>query len=379
MEIELKGGRLKAAAAAGGRRRGLQPRARRRGGRCRLAPEGQRAGRGQCRHGVRGRSPGGAARHSRSPSPRRQAGPGHGAAAARRIDGVRRTHADLCRSGARWGGQRGRRETQRAARRRPGRLALGPRRRDGRRRGQRRPGDRHAAGAGRVHEPRRHSGLGACGGQGHRRAERGARLAGHGGGRRSRAQLPRTADRRGDRQHRGGRPRHQGGDGARSAALTGLAPPLRLEGLPVTGSLTFSTDRNTLALDRLALNIAGSDLKGQLSIAAAGDRRRVEARLDVDELSLARMLGLLQDQRLAVAAAAETAVSGRQGVWSDEPFDASVLDGFEGNVTLTAKRLVLAEGMSLSQASIDVALQGRQGGGEAVGGRPASADAAARR
>ena len=91
-------------------------------------------------------------------------------------------------------------------------------------------------------------------------------------------------------------------DGARIAALTGLAPPLRLDGLPIAGSLKISVDSSKIALDRLALNIAGSDIKGQLSIAAAGDRRKVEARLDVDELSLARLLAILQDQRLAVAA-----------------------------------------------------------------------------
>ena len=89
---------------------------------------------------------------------------------------------------------------------------------------------------------------------------------------------------------------------------------------------------------------------------------------------LARMLGLLQDQRLAVAAAAETAVSGRQSVWSDEPFDAAVLDGFEGSVKLTAKRLLLADGMSLRPASLDIALQGgkvevKQLEGGCLGGR----------
>ena len=82
---------------------------------------------------------------------------------------------------------------------------------------------------------------------------------------------------------------------------------------------------------------------------------------------------VLQDQRLAVAAAAETAVSGRQSVWSDEPFDASVLDGFEGNIKLNAKRLVLADGMGLSQASVDIALEGgkvevRQLEGACLGG-----------
>ena len=163
-------------------------------------------------------------------------------------------------------------------------------------------------------------------------------------------------------------------DGARLAALTGLAPPLRLDGLPIAGSVKLSVDSSTLALDRLALKIGGSDVKGQLSLASAGERRRVEARLDVEELSVAKLLGVLQDQRLAVAAAAETAISGRQSVWSDEPFDASILDGFEGNIKLNTKRLLLPEGMSLTGASLDIALQGgkvevRQLEGAGLGGR----------
>ena len=163
-------------------------------------------------------------------------------------------------------------------------------------------------------------------------------------------------------------------DGARIAALAGLTPPLRLDGMPMAGTLRFAIDRTSIALERLALNVAGSDVKGRLRIGSVGARRRVEASLDVDELSLARMLGLLQDQRLAVAAAAETAVSGRQSVWSDEPFDAAVLDGFEGSVKLTAKRFLVADGISLRPASLDIALQGgkievKQLEGGCLGGR----------
>jgi uncharacterized protein involved in outer membrane biogenesis len=82
----------------------------------------------------------------------------------------------------------------------------------------------------------------------------------------------------------------------------------------------------------------------------------------------------LQDQRLAVAATAETAISGRQSIWSDEPFDASILDGFEGNIKLNAKRLLLPEGLGLSGVSLDIALQGgkvevRQLEGAGLGGR----------
>ena len=75
-----------------------------------------------------------------------------------------------------------------------------------------------------------------------------------------------------------------------------------------------------------------------------------------------------------MAATAETAISGRQSIWSDEPFDASILDGFEGNIKLNAKRLLLPEGLGLSGVSLDIALQGgkvevRQLEGAGLGGR----------
>src|SRR5215831_3438433 len=146
-------------------------------------------------------------------------------------------------------------------------------------------------------------------------------------------------------------------DGGRLAGLAGLHPPLRLDGVPVAGSLKLAVDRSTIALDRLALNVAGSSVRGELSIANVGERRQVAGRLDVDELSLAGLLAIVQDQRLAVAGAAESAISGQSSVWSDDPFDSAGLDGFEGHVKLSAKRLALSDGLGLDAASLDVALQ----------------------
>jgi hypothetical protein len=147
-------------------------------------------------------------------------------------------------------------------------------------------------------------------------------------------------------------------DGTRIAALAGLAPLLRLDGLPIAGTLKFAADGSRLTIDRLGLNVAGSEVKGQISVATVGDRRRVEARLDVDELSVAKLLSPLLDQRLAVTGVAETAISGRQSPWPDEPFDAAVLDGFEGNIRLNSRRLTVADGIGIGQANIDIALEG---------------------
>jgi hypothetical protein len=146
------------------------------------------------------------------------------------------------------------------------------------------------------------------------------------------------------------------GNGARIAALAGLATPLRLDGVPVAGTLRLAAREGSIAVERMALNVGGSAVSGQLALSRAGDRRRIEARVDVEEMSVAKLLGPLLDQRLAVAAAAETAVTGRPSPWPDEPFDATALDAFEGSVRLNARRLVLADGLSAGRASIDIAL-----------------------
>ncbi len=145
-------------------------------------------------------------------------------------------------------------------------------------------------------------------------------------------------------------------DATRVAALAGLAPPLRLDGVPIAGSFDIKADGSTMAIDKLALTVGGGLVTGQLSLASVGDRRRVEARLDAEELSVAKLLQPLLDQRLATAAVAEAAITGRASPWPDEPFDGGTLDAFEGNLRLKAKRLTLADGVGLTDASLDIAL-----------------------
>ena len=143
-------------------------------------------------------------------------------------------------------------------------------------------------------------------------------------------------------------------DATRLAALAGLAPPLKLAGVPVAGTLKMSVVDGKLAMDNIALKLGNNRLTGQIALGGAGAGRRVEGKLNADELSVPTLLGPLLDQRLGVAGAAESAVSGRQSPWPDEPFDGAMFDAFEGSLSLTAKRLLLAEGIALSEAGIDI-------------------------
>jgi uncharacterized protein involved in outer membrane biogenesis len=146
------------------------------------------------------------------------------------------------------------------------------------------------------------------------------------------------------------------GNGTVLATLAGLTPPLRADGVPVSARLKLAVDGSTISIDKLALQVGGSRLSGQMTISAVAGRRRVEASLNADELSIAKLLSPLLDQRFAVAGVAEAVMLGRQTPWPDEPFSASMLDAFEGQIRLNCKRLTLAEGVSLRRAKLSVVL-----------------------
>ena len=121
--------------------------------------------------------------------------------------------------------------------------------------------------------------------------------------------------------------------------------------MPIRRALRLGAEDGSVRIDRLSLQIAGSDVKGKISLASAGARRRIEARLDLDELTVGRLLAPLLDQRLAVAGLAEAALSGRQNPWPDEPFDTAVLEGFEGIIKLEAPSLALTEACASTRRS----------------------------
>jgi uncharacterized protein involved in outer membrane biogenesis len=145
-------------------------------------------------------------------------------------------------------------------------------------------------------------------------------------------------------------------DARRIALLAGMGSSLRLESLPLEGSLKLSASRSNLRFDSLAVRIGGSDVRGKLLLSARGERQHIAARFDLNELSLAQLLAPLQDARLAVTGAAEAAISGRESPWPDEPFEAGAFDALEGNISLTGNRLLLTEGVSLRDVSLDIAL-----------------------
>jgi hypothetical protein len=145
--------------------------------------------------------------------------------------------------------------------------------------------------------------------------------------------------------------------GAPLATLAGLAPPLRADGLPVSGKLKLAVEGGTISIEKLALQVGASRLSGRVTLADADGRRRVDASLNAEEATVAGLLGLLLDQRFSVAGVAEGLLQGRRNPWPDEPFSAAALDSFEGQIRLSCKRLTLAEGLALERAQIVAVLQ----------------------
>ena len=148
----------------------------------------------------------------------------------------------------------------------------------------------------------------------------------------------------------------KGADATRIAAIAGLTPPLRLDAVPVSGAMKISAAEGSLDIERLAMTIGGSEVRGKLSLAPAGERRRIAADLMVGELNIARLLAPVLDQRLAITGTVESLLSGQQSPWPEEPFDTAVLEGFEGTIKLETPRLVLTPVLGLGRASLDVEL-----------------------
>jgi hypothetical protein len=102
----------------------------------------------------------------------------------------------------------------------------------------------------------------------------------------------------------------KGADATRIAAMAGLTPPLRLDAVPVSGAMNISAADGSLDIERLAMTIGGSEVRGKLSLAPAGERRRIAAVLMVGELNIARLLAPVLDQRLAITVTVGVLLSG---------------------------------------------------------------------
>jgi hypothetical protein len=146
-------------------------------------------------------------------------------------------------------------------------------------------------------------------------------------------------------------------NGAAVVALAGLSPPLKVDGLPISGRLNLNLADGTVGIEKMSASVGGGRLAGRIKLSQSGERRHIDATLDADDTSIARLLAPMLDQRLAITGAAEAAISGRHSVWPDEPFSAPALDAFIGTIRLDTRRLTLTDGIVLNGAKLAITLE----------------------
>jgi uncharacterized protein involved in outer membrane biogenesis len=165
------------------------------------------------------------------------------------------------------------------------------------------------------------------------------------------------------------------GNGTVLATLVGLTPTLRLDGVPINARLKLALDGGKIGMDKLSLQLGERRLSGKMALSPAGEKRRIDADLNTDDVSVAALLAPLLDLRFGAADAAEAALLlGQKSAWPDIPFSGAAFDAFEGEIRLSCKRLILTEGMALDGAKVHVVLESgkveaKEISGAALGGQ----------
>ncbi len=183
----------------------------------------------------------------------------------------------------------------------------------------------------------------------------------------------------------------------RVMTLTGLSIGAGAGAVPVAGTIAAAHDGATLTLASPSLKIGEAAVSGVVTYTAASDDKTatVQAELSADKASLPGLLGaisaapVLQSEsavelpavdarrRPAVAVAA-AAVAPSTGIWPEQPFDFSPLDGVTGTLKAGIRALTLEPDLAMKDARIDVAfapgkldvirLEGAVLGGKSVSG-----------
>lgn len=142
-------------------------------------------------------------------------------------------------------------------------------------------------------------------------------------------------------------------DGAQIADLAGLSAPA--DSLPVNAALKINLGDDKISVSKLQAQIGETKVTGELAVSRGPDRRQVEGSLRTDEIALTQLITPFLDQRMAVAGMAQAALAGRQGPWPDLPFGGTLFETLDGTIHVSARRLVVADGMAIEDAHFKTA------------------------
>jgi uncharacterized protein involved in outer membrane biogenesis len=147
-------------------------------------------------------------------------------------------------------------------------------------------------------------------------------------------------------------------DAGQLAGPLQLQSGFRLDKLPIAGTARVAISGGLVRFEGMAFDIAGKEVTGRLTFATSGNHRSVDGRLKVGDTKVAALLLPLLDQRLAGISAAKAAVvDATDMIWPDEPFDFALFDQLDGQVEVEARRLALADRVSLSPAVLKIAVK----------------------
>jgi hypothetical protein len=162
-------------------------------------------------------------------------------------------------------------------------------------------------------------------------------------------------------------------------ALGGLRFGAGMTGAPLEGDADLSLSGSVLTLQPKRLMLGGSAMAGMVKLESAeGKPVRIAASLDVDSASIPRLLAPIAAAEPAsteapaplppppiparrtgpqpVTSPALASAVLTPGLWPEQSFDLSVLDGVEGDIEVRFKSLVLDEGLTLREARLAASL-----------------------
>lgn len=154
--------------------------------------------------------------------------------------------------------------------------------------------------------------------------------------------------------------------------LTALGRRQSLDGLPARATIDMALARGKLRLESGDLMLGASRIAGTLDLTTGTAPLRIDGALVASEIVLTKVLVPLLDDRAAEAPRQDEPRSSKN--WPDQPFDLSVLDGLAGKLRITAPRLVVNDGVTVADPTIDSEIGGgrlalRIADGRVLGGR----------
>ena len=138
--------------------------------------------------------------------------------------------------------------------------------------------------------------------------------------------------------------------------LAGVSRRPLVAGAPVRGTLLVERKAGVTNLATRNLDVGGSRLAGNIALTTKGERTRIEGQLSANRIALLGLFGLVLDGESQTASTANSGGEDTPSPWPDASLSLALLDGVEGQITLSTPTAVLADGLELTTAEMSIAM-----------------------